>query len=168
MKRSPNSAFPAWLIFLNIGLNPQLVNAGPHTHGVGKLEIGQQGSIVKATFVLPMESLVGFEHAPKTAAQKAAVEQLQVNLSKENALIQFSPSAQCKQTALQYTASSGQGHADVILEVQFQCQNTHSLGKIEFDIFKQYPKLKQLDVQWVNQKEQRKFVLKAKQPYLYP
>jgi hypothetical protein len=69
---------------------------------------------------------------------------------------------------LQYNSSSvhGQGHADVIVEIQFQCQNTSSLGRIDFEVFKQDPKLKQIDVQWINQKEQRKFVLKTKQPFL--
>jgi hypothetical protein len=166
MKKSLMSALIANLVFFTVALSASLVNAVPHTHGVGKLEIGQQGNIVKVTFVLPMESLVGFEHTPKTSAQKQAVEKLQENLSKENALMQFSSSAQCKKTALQYNASSGKGHADAIVEIQFQCQNSGSLGKIDFDVFKQYPKLRQLDVQWVNQKEQRKIVLRAKQPFL--
>jgi hypothetical protein len=168
MEKLFQSTCLAPLLLLTIAFNARLANAGPHTHGVGKLDIGQRGHIVKASFVLPMESLVGFEHIPKTPAQKTAVEQLQVNLSKENALMQFSPAVQCKQTALQYNSSSvhGQGHADVIVEIQFQCQNTSSLGRIDFEVFKQYPKLKQIDVQWINQKEQRKFVLKTKQPFL--
>jgi hypothetical protein len=41
-----------------------------HSHGVGNLELVVQGGTVKASFEIPMESLLGFEHLPRTTAQK--------------------------------------------------------------------------------------------------
>ena len=48
-----------------------------HSHGQGQLELVVQGGAVKANFEIPMESLLGFEHLPKTPAQKKAMADLQ-------------------------------------------------------------------------------------------
>ena len=47
-----------------------------HSHGVGNLELVVQGGTVKASFEIPMESLLGFEHLPRSPAQPVLQEPL--------------------------------------------------------------------------------------------
>ncbi|MEY4677134.1 MAG: hypothetical protein RLZZ470_1641, partial [Pseudomonadota bacterium] len=48
-----------------------------HSHGLGNVELVVQGGTVKASFEIPMDSLLGFEHLPRTPAQKKALADLQ-------------------------------------------------------------------------------------------
>jgi hypothetical protein len=151
-------------------------HAKAHSHGAGKLELAMQGNAVRASFVFPMDSLLGFEHLPKTPAQKAAVEQLQLNLTKEQFLIKFPTAAQCKQTAIQPSSAmfakasdkpvAQSGHADLTVDVEFVCADTKALDRIELEVFKHHPKLHQMRVQWVSTKGQRTRVVRSSQPSL--
>jgi len=53
---------------------------GAHSHGKAEMELTIQGSAIRGLFKTPMDSLLGFEHAPKTDAQKKAVSDLRERL----------------------------------------------------------------------------------------
>ena len=54
--------------------------SGAHEHGAAELFLSAEGTDVSITLNLPAQSAVGFETAAVSAAQKAAVEQIQTNL----------------------------------------------------------------------------------------
>jgi Protein of unknown function (DUF2796) len=147
-----------------------------HSHGVGNLDIAVQGNSIKVTFELPMESTVGFEHAPKTAAQKEAIVQLQATLNKE-ALLTFTDAAKCQQTSIKASSPLFEGiqnkpdktassvHSDVSVDIEFSCANTKLLDRTDLRIFKQFTRLKTIRIQFAGPNGQRSGTVKSAQPF---
>ncbi len=69
---------------------------GAHTHGEGRLTVAVQGSQLEIGLEVPASDIVGFEHAPRTAAQKKAVADAKTRLAKPGDLFKLSPEAGCK------------------------------------------------------------------------
>ncbi len=90
------------VFFVTLSL-PVLVMAeehGAHVHGAAKLQLAIDGSAVSLMLESPMESLVGFEHAPGSEAEKTALAKLVGALNKPDALFVFSPAAGCTSTSV--------------------------------------------------------------------
>ena len=66
----------AALLALMVGFsNYSTVDAAdPHQHGVGQLNVAIQGDHVEIELETPGADIVGFEHPPRTAEQKKAVQ----------------------------------------------------------------------------------------------
>lgn len=69
---------------------------GAHTHGEGRLAIGIQGTQLGIELEAPANDIVGFEHAPSTAAQKKAIADAKARLAKPGDLFKLSAEAGCK------------------------------------------------------------------------
>ena len=67
-----------------------------HVHGGATLAIAVDGKSVTAELETPLYNLLGFEHAPETAAQKEAVEATEKQLGEPSNLISFNEEAGCK------------------------------------------------------------------------
>ena len=46
--------------------------AGPHVHGVAAIDIAVEGRALVVLLDMPLDSVVGFERAPRTAAERRA------------------------------------------------------------------------------------------------
>ena len=71
-----------------------------HSHGRGQLELVVQGNTVQANFEIPMESLLGFEHLPKTQAQKKAMADLQAGVTQPDYVLILPKAAACSPRTL--------------------------------------------------------------------
>lgn len=69
---------------------------GAHVHGQGTLSIAIEGQKVQMELVAPGDDIVGFEHPPKTDAQKAALAKAKATLSNGLTLFKLPQSAGCK------------------------------------------------------------------------
>ena len=69
--------------------------ADPHQHGVGRLNVAVQGDQVEIELETPGADIVGFEHEPRTAAQKKAVQDAATALRDGAALFVFPAAAGC-------------------------------------------------------------------------
>lgn len=69
---------------------------GPHQHGHGSLEIAFEKSAVSMELRVPGNDIVGFEHAPKSDAEKSAVETASARLRDPLALFGIPAAAGCK------------------------------------------------------------------------
>ena len=141
-----------------------------HSHGVGNLELVVQGSSVKASFEIPMESLLGFEHLPRTPAQKKAMADLQTAVAQASYFISLPAAADCQPKSLQVNADMFNGkkseHSDLDAELEFSCSQPSALTQIEIPLFKKHPRLSSLKVDMVSPKGQASVTLKAKDPVL--
>jgi hypothetical protein len=141
-----------------------------HSHGNGKLELVIEGKSVKGSFELPMESLLGFEHLPKTANQKKLLASLQESTQKIANFIKPSDKAGCITKSI--TASSDlflgkkSQHSDLDLSFELECQNISELNQIDLVIFNKYQKLKSMKVDLVTAKTQRSFQVKSQKPFI--
>ncbi len=76
-----------------------------HTHGEGRLAIAIEGSKVQMELEAPASDIVGFEHAPSTAAQRKTLADAKVRLAKAETLFVLSPAAGCKLASAEVVAT---------------------------------------------------------------
>ena len=88
----------AALLALMVGFsNYSTVDAAdPHQHGVGQLNVAIQGDHVEIELETPGADIVGFEHPPRTAEQKKAVQNAARTLRNGSAIFVFPAAARCK------------------------------------------------------------------------
>lgn len=87
---------------------------GAHVHGHGTLNIAVESTRVELELEAPGMDLVGFEHAPKTDAQKAAIEAVKTKLKDPLSLFKMPDAASCKLADAKIeieAAKSGEEHA---------------------------------------------------------
>lgn len=70
---------------------------GAHEHGVGRMDIAVEKNTVDVDLDSPAVNLIGFEHAPGDAKEKATLEQAVADLKQGGKLMAFTPAAQCTQ-----------------------------------------------------------------------
>ena len=80
-----------------------------HSHGFGTLELVVQGGTVKANFEIPMESLLGHEHLPRTPEQKKAMAELQTAVAQASYFITLPAAAGCQSKSLQVNSDMFKG-----------------------------------------------------------
>ena len=156
--------------FVALALLPVAVVAhGPHTHGKGELELTIQGSAIRGAFRTPMDSLLGFEHLPKTEAQRNAVDQLRQRLANPSAVVTPNPEASCtprmsEATSALFTGAVRGEHSDLEVRFSFNCASPAGLKTLELTALKDFKRLSEVYVQLVTESGQRALVLKKKDP----
>ena len=73
-----------------------LCAAPPHVHGVGTLQLVLEENSLSVELRLPAINVVGFEHAPNDAQQKAAVQNAVALLKDSGQVLILPDKAQCK------------------------------------------------------------------------
>ena len=73
-----------------------LCAAPPHVHGVGTLQLALEENSLSAELRLPAIIVVGFEHTPNDAQQKAAVQNAVALLKDSGQVLILPDKAQCK------------------------------------------------------------------------
>jgi hypothetical protein len=68
---------------------------GPHVHGIAELQVTQYQGTLSIDLDSPLDSLLGFEHAPHNEKQKQAVQTMIEKLRHPEALFVLTSSAQC-------------------------------------------------------------------------
>jgi hypothetical protein len=132
-----------------------------HEHGVATLQVVLDGATLQLNFETPLVNLVGFEHAPRTAAQTSAYAQAAETLRAFERLFRLPKSAGCTlgdvRLQLPYpvagaagasapaatapaataTAAAGGGdaHADALAEYTLRCAAPAQLDRIEVLVF---------------------------------
>ncbi len=66
-----------------------------HVHGTAEIELAVEGSDVAVNFASPMYNLVGFEHAPRDAQDRAAVAEARALLDDPANLVRLQADAAC-------------------------------------------------------------------------
>ena len=68
---------------------------GAHVHGVAELRIVVDGPKLEVGLESPLDNVLGFEHAPRTDKQRAAVRTMAAKLRQSNMFVP-TPAARCK------------------------------------------------------------------------
>ncbi len=148
----------------------------PHVHGHAKANIAIESGRVAVELIAPGADVVGFEHAPKTAEQKSAVEKARKALKDVSGIISF-----CRRGRMSRDDDEGRGdrgrrarswrkqsidhaheakekhhhghaekhdgnHNEFHAEYMFACKNTSAIRRIGFPYLKRFPRTEELDV----------------------
>jgi hypothetical protein len=157
-----------WLLLALLAWIAPAAGQGVHHHGTAQFEVVIEGNTVSATLRSPLESLVGFEHAPRTSRQKAALERMERVLREPGQWIKPSAPAVCSAGDVDVTVSfgrPGQGHEDhAEAEVHWraQCARAGELREIEVALFESFPRLERIRAQAAGPRGQRSATLTPK------
>ncbi|HVE51781.1 MAG TPA: DUF2796 domain-containing protein [Ramlibacter sp.] len=145
-------------------------------HGAAEMSVTIEGSQLTIELDTPLENLAGFEHAPRTEKQRAAVRAMAARLREPQSLFVPTPAASCTPGAVRLssavlpgellgetaTASPGEaakGHADLEAAFVFRCANIGALQGLETSLLKTFRGIHKLKVQVAGPRGQSATVL---------
>lgn len=130
-----------------------------HTHGQMALDVAVDAQTITLAITSPLDSFLGFERAPRSAAERKQVAQMVERLNAADQLFQPDPAAACRLSkvdmaspALGLGAHGGhgpgdQGHADIALDIVFTCAKAAQGRFIDIKLFDAYPRLRSIEAQ---------------------
>jgi hypothetical protein len=145
------------LLLLSMLLTSFFTVAGEaHVHGVATLQLALDDSMLHLNLSSPLDSLLGFEHQPRTEKQKAAVRHMADQLRQAERLFQPTLAARC--TLKTYSLESpvletgehkghdheSHDHTDLNAEFVFYCAKPNELRDLEINLFSYFPGLLRL------------------------
>jgi hypothetical protein len=137
-----------------------------HQHGAANLLVSLDGRVLQIAFDGPADNLLGFEHAPRTDAQKRAVARAEQQLRQPVQLFATPPAAECQAQPARVemmlpATDSKETHSEVEAEWRWECGKPDALTHVDASgLFKAFSRLKQLKVQIVTAQGQKTAVLK--------
>lgn len=145
-----------------------------HTHGQALVNVAVQGPQLSVFLELPLDSLVGFEHRPRTDAQRQAAQAALQQLKDANSWLKPDAAAGCtlarseiNADALAPAPAAKPGpaqpeptHADVDASWEFTCAAPDKLAGLDLALMTVFKRIQRLDVQVVAAKGQHKLTLR--------
>lgn len=142
-----------------------------HVHGQLKLEIVVEGPTVTIAMEAPLDSLVGFERAPRTDAEKKTVETAVAQLRAAERLFKIDAAGNCKLGPVELRsavlglgkpepAAKDDGHADLHASFGFNCSQAAQAKFIELGLFEAFQGTRQIEAQIVTPDGQFKRTLR--------
>jgi Protein of unknown function (DUF2796) len=151
MKKIKLCALPMFcLALMGASLMAHAHEEHAHVHGVAQLDVLvlEEGKVTVA-LETPLDNVLGFEHQPRTQAEKNKYQQVK-NLLTQGAFFEFD-GGQCRllKGNMQAEFDSEEAHADLDAEWTFECKQPNSIKGLSVGLFKAFPRLNQLQVQTV-------------------
>ncbi len=126
-----------------------------HVHGLAELDVVLDGEELTLTLASPLDSIVGFEHRPRTPAQRQAAEAALRALADPARLFGLPAAAGCTPQDQTVTApvltdttaaTGGDGHADLDATWRWRCQTPQALTVLQLRLFEPFATLQRLEV----------------------
>ena len=166
MKNALQTATPGWAIAaaLLFASSASYATEAAHVHGLMRLDIAFDKQVLTVQLASPLDSLLGFERAPRTPAERRSADALLKQMGEAATLLKPDKAAQCVPTnvsiesaALQATATApGQHaeHADLDARYEFTCAHPEKLTALEIGLFDAFQRLRKIEVQVAGAKQQ--------------
>jgi hypothetical protein len=152
--------------------------AGAHSHGVARLEVAVDGPTITLRLDSPLESLLGFERAPRNEAERGQVNAMAQALRAGTAFVPTA-SARCrldrvelKSPVLAPELLGGSGgaaarqstddHADLQGTFVYRCEDARALVGVDVMLFDSFKRLRRVDAQVAGPKGQSALKLTAR------
>ncbi|WP_166838974.1 ZrgA family zinc uptake protein [Rheinheimera pleomorphica] len=126
---------------------------GAHVHGHAMLTLVLEGNEMQLAFQSAAQSVVGFEHQPRSAEQQQEVAAA-ITVFNKGDWFSVNADANCELAMAEASTDLNQpqaskGHADFYANYQLLCQRPARLTELQLNIFPLLPALQQVDVQWI-------------------
>lgn len=168
----PLSAVPA----AEPSLPHSLPSLAVHEHGSAQLNLALDGRSLELELASPAMNLVGFEHPPREANDRALVAAARAALEQPGALFGIPAAASCRVDHLELdgeafeappAGSEASGHSEILALYRLDCTNPAELKTLDLaKLFEAFPDTLNLRVQLVGPNGQRGEVLEPQQPHL--
>jgi hypothetical protein len=158
-----------------------------HVHGRATLEVAIEGGSVQISLDSPLDSLLGFERAPRTEKERQSVREMSLKLRQSDHAFVFPPQSQCRLESVQLESAvieqsllaagsdsnavkdrdkslvnSPDVHSELSATWHFQCAAPESLQGVKVSLFQYFPSLKRIDAAVVGPKGQSRTRLSPK------
>jgi hypothetical protein len=138
---------------------------GAHQHGAATLQVSLDGGVLQIAYEGPAENILGFEHAPRSEAQRKTVARAEEQLRQSAQLFTTPPAAACQARPARIemklpSPGSGETHSEIEVEWRWDCARPEALAHVDVGLFRAFPRLKQLRAQVVTAKGQTTALLK--------
>jgi hypothetical protein len=135
-----------------------LAQHAPHAHGVAELRVAVDGKRLHIELESPLDNLVGFEHEPKTARERAALAAAEETLRGGDALFVLPAEAGCVLAAVElespYPQTAGddpgrardeeKGHSDMDVTYEYNCANPAALNAMRVNLSEAFPRMQRI------------------------
>lgn len=166
--RPPGSMRAAILIALVLGgllsaTEHAQSSPGAHVHGQARLDLTIEGRTLRIEAELPMETLTGFERAPRTDDERRRLDRA-LEAVRSATLFRPSADAGCKPTTQTFrwsgpldsapgttTLPADESHTDLLLTHEFDCERPARLGSIDIGLFDAFSRLRRIDARVAGQ-----------------
>jgi len=165
-----------------ITLSPAVAQHHAHTHGVVTLGVAVDQSTITLELSAPLESLVGFERAPRTDAERQRVQQAVERLKSAAGLFTIDPAAQCQLKTVELTsdvlglgaqsasatdshphgkkAHAQEEHADLEGRFEFGCAQAVRARHVDVGLFTAFSRIRTVQAQVASPAGQAKRTLR--------
>ena len=161
-------------VFLGVVLAAQATGAAPaHEHGVARLDLGVEATRVVLMLDTPLDNLLGFEHAPRTDAERQKADAAVARLRDATALFRIDPAAGCSLAKVELTSSAlglgkaaagaKEGHDDLEGQFEFHCSAGAKASFVEVRLFEAFAGFRRIDLQVATARGQMKATLRRPQ-----
>jgi hypothetical protein len=118
-----------------------------HQHGTAQINVALEGNKGELEFESPADGVLGFEHAPKTAAQKKTTADVLAKFKTQaGTLFEFPAAAACTLTPKEVEIHrEGPQHSEVHAHYSISCKSAPT-GQLTLSVFKAYPRLSTIAV----------------------
>jgi hypothetical protein len=154
-----------------------LAAAPAHEHGVARLDVGVEPRRITLRLDIPLDSLLGFERAPRTDAERQAAAAAVARLRDAATLFRIDAKAGCKPGTVELVsaplglgpgarpaepvpAAARNDHADLEGQFDFDCIAGGQAGFLEIGLFEAFPRLQRIETQIVTPRGQLKATLR--------
>mgnify|MGYP001336650609 CR=1 FL=1 len=110
---------------------------GVHEHGKVTFNVALEGQQLVVELDAPADNVIGFEHAPRTDAEKARIHDQGAWLQAGNGLISFPAAAACRFQASRLDApqwKAGESHADYEVRLTYHCDQPKRLEWLQLNL----------------------------------
>lgn len=161
----------ALAVALGAGTGTAWAAGKPHEHGALKLDVAIEGRKLVIAMEAPLDNLIGFEHAPRTDAERKAAAEVLARLrspDKGTPLFAADAAARCALSKAEVQApvlepgakaAAKDEHADLDASYEFTCAQPGELRTLDVGLFEAYPRTRRIDVQVAGPKGQAKVTL---------
>lgn len=143
---------------LSLALCATAAQAAPaHEHGAARLDVAVEAGRITLGLEAPLDTLLGFERAPRTDAERRQTDAALATLKAADTLFRIDPAAGCRLASVEFVSAAlklgaagpeaHEGHADIDAGFAFDCANAAQASFVEVGLFKAFPRLQRLDVQ---------------------
>jgi Protein of unknown function (DUF2796) len=151
-----------------------------HSHGKAELDVALDGNTLTLALEAPLESLVGFERAPKNANEQDRVKKAAEKLRAADKLFALNADAGCKLQSVKLVSAvidpallgeapvakaegaKEEGHADLDGEFVYRCDKPAALKSVTVNLFDAFSLLRRVDARAASAKGQHAAKLNAK------
>lgn len=163
------------LVF-TLAVPPLPLQAAPHAHehGTVKLDVAIDGTALTIGLESPLDSLSGFERAPRNDRERRAAEEALARLRSGAGLFSADAAARCRLAKVEVNAPvlapgtkpSGKTdetkdeHVDLDASFEYECSHPQLLRTLDVGLFEAFKRIQRIDVQVAGPKGQLKSTLK--------